>query len=159
MINLYDYQDIAVGQLRAMMAKGSKNLILTLPTGGGKTVVFSYMTGQAASKGMRVMILTDRTELNGQTEETLKNFGVESEAIKAGKTKTYHFPAGSFGEDFGAASRPAHPTSLEAAKRDQAKNPKKIKLSGIPDEVKKQFPRKVSWYSTLPEEIRLSETS
>jgi len=88
MINLYDYQDTSVAQLRAMMSKGLKNLILTLPTGGGKTVVFSYMTGQAASKGMRVMILTDRTELNGQTEETLKNFGVESEAIKAGKTKT-----------------------------------------------------------------------
>jgi len=53
MINLYGYQDTSVAQLRAMMSEGSKELILTLPTGGGKTVVFSYMTGQAASKGLR----------------------------------------------------------------------------------------------------------
>lgn len=87
MIKLYDYQESAVNELRSMMGKGSKNLILCLPTGGGKTVVFSYMTGKSAFNGMRVMILTDRTELNGQTEETLKNFGVHSEPIKAGRNK------------------------------------------------------------------------
>jgi len=87
-IILYDYQDVAVITLRKMMNKGKKNLVLCAPTGSGKTVMFSFMVGGAVSRGLRVLILTDRKELNGQTQQTLEKFGVDSYPIIAKKRKT-----------------------------------------------------------------------
>jgi superfamily II DNA or RNA helicase len=68
---------------------GFKRVILCLPTGAGKTVIFSDIAAKAAAKGKRVAILTHRRELLSQAGrlnschvlmvETLNN------AIKKGK--------------------------------------------------------------------------
>jgi superfamily II DNA or RNA helicase len=47
-------------------ASGSKRVILCLPTGAGKTVIFSDIAAKAAAKGKRVAILTHRRELLSQ---------------------------------------------------------------------------------------------
>lgn len=51
-----------MGEFRA----GSRRVILCLPTGAGKTVIFSDIAARAAEKGKRVAILTHRRELLSQ---------------------------------------------------------------------------------------------
>ena len=63
---LRPYQVDSVGQVGAAFASGYKRVILCLPTGAGKTVIFSDIAARAAAKGKRVAILTHRRELLSQ---------------------------------------------------------------------------------------------
>jgi superfamily II DNA or RNA helicase len=56
----------SVAQVQRAFALGSKRVILCLPTGAGKTVIFSDIAARAAAKGKRVAILTHRRELLSQ---------------------------------------------------------------------------------------------
>jgi len=89
MITLRDYQQSAVDRIRRFFKKG-KHAILQAPTGAGKTIIFSYIAQNAASKGKKVLILTNRTELLTQTGGSLENFGVEPYLVRAG-TKYLNF--------------------------------------------------------------------
>jgi len=60
---LRPYQVDSVAQVGAAFQSGSKRVILCLPTGAGKTVIFSDIAAKAAAKGKRVAILTHRREL------------------------------------------------------------------------------------------------
>jgi len=55
-----------VAQVQRAFASGYKRVILCLPTGAGKTVIFSDIAHRAAAKGKRVAILTHRRELLSQ---------------------------------------------------------------------------------------------
>ena len=63
---LRPYQVDSVGQVQRAFASGYKRVILCLPTGAGKTVIFSDIAARAAAKGKRVAILTHRRELLSQ---------------------------------------------------------------------------------------------
>ena len=63
---LRPYQLDSVAQVGAAFVSGYKRVILCLPTGAGKTVIFSDIAAKAASKGKRVAILTHRRELLSQ---------------------------------------------------------------------------------------------
>ena len=63
---LRNYQIDSVAQVQKAFASGSKRVILCLPTGAGKTVIFSDIAARAASKGKRVGIVTHRRELLSQ---------------------------------------------------------------------------------------------
>ena len=63
---LRPYQLDSVAQVGAAFASGYKRVILCLPTGAGKTVIFSDIAARAAEKGKRVAILTHRRELLSQ---------------------------------------------------------------------------------------------
>ena len=63
---LRPYQVDSVGQVQRAFASGSKRVILCLPTGAGKTVIFSDIAARAAAKGKRVAIITHRRELLSQ---------------------------------------------------------------------------------------------
>ena len=54
-ITLRTYQDDLVKNARANFIAGKRKQLLVLPTGGGKTVCFSYMAGAAKAKGLRVI--------------------------------------------------------------------------------------------------------
>jgi len=56
----------SVAQVAAAFQSRSKRVILCLPTGAGKTVIFSDIAAKAAAKGKRVAILTHRRELLSQ---------------------------------------------------------------------------------------------
>lgn len=84
MINLYSYQAELVNNIRATLKEKIKHILIQLPTGGGKTIVFSYMSLAAANKDKRVLILTDRDELLKQAGKTIGGFGLNSALIKAG---------------------------------------------------------------------------
>ena len=50
MINLRDYQQKAVDAIRRAYAHKKRAPLLVLPTGGGKTTIFAYVTQQASLK-------------------------------------------------------------------------------------------------------------
>jgi len=85
-LTLRDYQDSAVDEVRSAYARGHRAPLLTLPTGGGKTVIFSYIAEKAGAKGKRVLILVHRRELLRQTSRTLDDFGVHHGMVAAGMT-------------------------------------------------------------------------
>lgn len=85
MIQLRDYQNKLISDLRDSIKSGNKRLILCAPTGAGKTIMFSYLVSEHTKRGGRVLIFTHRTELLNQAGGTFEQFGIKAEYIKAGK--------------------------------------------------------------------------
>tara|TARA_R110000823_G_scaffold151125_2_gene281989 strand:+ start:6348 stop:7973 length:1626 start_codon:yes stop_codon:yes gene_type:complete len=83
-IELRDYQEDIVNNTRKRLSEGHKHLLIQLPTGGGKTIIFSYIAQNAIPKNKKVLILTDRTELLNQAGSTLSNFNINPYFIKSG---------------------------------------------------------------------------
>ncbi|NTW98355.1 MAG: DEAD/DEAH box helicase family protein [Geobacteraceae bacterium] len=65
-----------INSLRSAFAAGKKRLVMVLPTGGGKTAVFTDITRRVVERGGRVMIVTDRKELHQQGGNSLARIGV-----------------------------------------------------------------------------------
>ncbi len=83
---LYGYQENAIATLLGRMDKFPEryNLLFQLPTGGGKTVIFSELAKQYILKtGKRVLILTHRIELCGQTSRMLTDIGIPNKIINS----------------------------------------------------------------------------
>lgn len=87
MIQLRSYQKKLCTGIATAIHNGNKRVIGQLPTGGGKTVCFSYIVNSFLKKApeKRVMILVHREELRTQAKKSLKNFfNIEAHEIKAG---------------------------------------------------------------------------
>ena len=56
-MNLRPYQQQLITDIRLQYQLGHRSVLAVLPTGGGKTVCFSYIAQAAARKGNRVCIL------------------------------------------------------------------------------------------------------
>jgi len=74
MIQLRDYQSELVDAVRASYRSGKKAPLVVLPTGGGKTTIFSYVANSAAQKEKTVWIIAHRQELVKQISMTLARF-------------------------------------------------------------------------------------
>jgi superfamily II DNA or RNA helicase len=59
-MQLRPYQSQLVTEIRGQYQLGHKAVLAVLPTGGGKTVCFSYIAQAASVKGNRVLILVHR---------------------------------------------------------------------------------------------------
>lgn len=77
MIILRPYQNIGVGGIRACFKRFINYVLFVLPTGGGKTVVFTFIAQAMSLKRKRVIILVHRIELLRQTSAELEKFEVE----------------------------------------------------------------------------------
>lgn len=82
-LTLRDYQQQAVEDVRNAYRSCKSAPILALPTGGGKTVIFSYITESATARGNKTLILVHRRELISQTSQTLTALGVDHGVIAA----------------------------------------------------------------------------
>lgn len=72
-IALREYQREAIDAVQAAWADGMQRPAVVLPTGAGKTIVFSRMAAEhIAAEGTRVVILVHRDELADQTLSKLK---------------------------------------------------------------------------------------
>ncbi len=83
---LYDFQTKAVQViLDAIKENGSQfNLVYQLPTGGGKTVIFSEITRRYIEEwNKKVLILTHRIELSVQTSKQLSAINVSNKVISS----------------------------------------------------------------------------
>ena len=65
MFELRPYQAEAKQAILAAWDEGYRKTLLVLPTGCGKTVVFSSVTENQVNKGHRVLIMAHRGELLG----------------------------------------------------------------------------------------------
>jgi superfamily II DNA or RNA helicase len=89
-MNLRDYQQQAISDLRSAMQQGARAPLLCLPTGGGKTVILATIATQAAARGRHVLILVHRRELIHQTSSKLAWVGLDHGIIAAGIPPSDH---------------------------------------------------------------------
>lgn len=83
---LYAYQQDDINAIFERIDNGPKqhHLLYQLPTGGGKTVIFSEIVRRYISKhNKKVVVLTHRIELCKQTSKMLKGFGVKNKIINS----------------------------------------------------------------------------
>jgi DNA repair protein RadD len=83
-MKLRSYQQQAIDDTRAAIRDGAHAPLLVLPTGGGKTIIFSAIASAAAAKGKRVLILVHRRELIHQASSKLAWVGLDHGIIAAG---------------------------------------------------------------------------
>ncbi len=83
---LYDYQLQDLNSIFNVLEESPDNinLLYQLPTGGGKTVVFSEITRRyIQQRKKKVVVLTHRIELSRQTSRMLDGFGVNNMIISS----------------------------------------------------------------------------
>ncbi len=83
---LYGYQLGDIDSIFEKIEKSPSNyhLLYQLPTGGGKTVIFSEITRKYLEKyNKKVVVLTHRIELCKQTSKMLKGFDVKNKIINS----------------------------------------------------------------------------
>lgn len=84
MIDLRPYQKEASAKIIQQWEHGVRRTLLVLPTGCGKTIVFSDVVKRSTSDGSRALILAHRQELLDQASEKLMAaFGISSVLEKA----------------------------------------------------------------------------
>lgn len=89
---LYDYQKEALSQIFGRLENNpdNYNMVYQLPTGGGKTVIFSEIARRyIESTGKKVLILTHRIELCNQTSRMLTEFKVDNKIINSNVKELY----------------------------------------------------------------------
>lgn len=84
-MELRPYQHEAIAGAREQLRRGAKRVLLTCPTGGGKTVIAAEIIRSAVGKGSRVLFLAHRRELIQQTCDKLSRFGVRHGVVMAGQ--------------------------------------------------------------------------
>ena len=85
-IDLYNYQRGAIDKIfeRFEDCPNDYHLLYQLPTGGGKTIIFSEIVRQYLKlKKKKVVVLTHRIELCNQTSKVLSDFGVLNKVINS----------------------------------------------------------------------------
>lgn len=83
-VTLRPYQQQAVAEIRGAYQAGCRRALFVLPTGGGKTVVFTHIAERAAMRGSRICILVHRQELVDQSSRSLHAIGCNHGVIAAG---------------------------------------------------------------------------
>lgn len=81
---LYPYQKADINTIleKIIDQNGQGRLLYQLPTGGGKTVVFTEIVKRfLESSDKKALVLTHRVELCKQTSTTIKNAGIVSKSI------------------------------------------------------------------------------
>jgi superfamily II DNA or RNA helicase len=85
-VKLHGYQKDAVKAAQGSLRRG-KNPLVIMPTGTGKTVVFSELIRRTLGKrrGKRAIVLAHRSELLNQARDRLRSFGLTAEIEQAGQ--------------------------------------------------------------------------
>ncbi len=86
-VALRPYQQEALDSIFTRWAEGQRRLLLCLPTGCGKTIVFAKAIERLVRNGMRVLVLAHRSELLAQAADKLdKATGLKCAVEKAEET-------------------------------------------------------------------------
>jgi superfamily II DNA or RNA helicase len=83
------YQKILIDNIRNSFRNRNRSVCAVLPTGGGKTICFTWIAAKSVSNGARVLILVHRDSLFKQTSKTLSKFNVRHGLIGAGYAPNY----------------------------------------------------------------------
>jgi superfamily II DNA or RNA helicase len=91
-MQLRDYQQLGVTDIRGAFAAGARRILYQAPTGSGKTVLFAFIVDGAVARGNRVAILGHRQEIVDQIDAALTEIGVLHGLIAAGHPETPDAP-------------------------------------------------------------------
>ena len=83
---LYPFQEDAVNTIfgKLVSMPSNANLLFQLPTGGGKTIIFSEIAKRyIAHFKKKILILTHRIELSRQTNDVLTELGIANKVINS----------------------------------------------------------------------------
>lgn len=69
---LRDYQSDLLDRIESAWFKGNRSILCQLPTGGGKTIIFSNVIHQATQNGFKCLVLAHREELIKQAADKLE---------------------------------------------------------------------------------------
>jgi superfamily II DNA or RNA helicase len=87
---LRDYQSDLLDRIDKAWFAGHRSILAQLPTGGGKTIVFSTVVHQASKSGLKCLILAHREELIKQAADKIEIITNEPVGIiKAGYPTNY----------------------------------------------------------------------
>lgn len=81
---LWAHQDLAIVRTEEAVRAGHRAVVITSPTGGGKTRIIAELARRADAKGKRVGIFTNRKLLTGQTSGVLARHGIDHGILAAG---------------------------------------------------------------------------
>lgn len=91
-MQLRNYQQKAIHDLRVSYATGHRAPLFVLPTGGGKTFVFTHLAQMSVARGRRVLILVHRSELLEQASASLTMLGVDHGMVSPRHIRQYDKP-------------------------------------------------------------------
>jgi len=90
MLQLRDYQEKGISDIRNAFIQGFRRVCYTAPCGAGKTLLVVYMASQAAIQGNRTIFLVHRVELLDQAAATFQRAGVNFGIIAPNRPITDH---------------------------------------------------------------------
>jgi DNA repair protein RadD len=83
-LSLRPYQGATLAKLEAALVGGSRRILVTLPTGSGKTVIAAAILEREVDKHRRALFLCHRRELITQASRKLHDLGVDHGIILPG---------------------------------------------------------------------------
>lgn len=86
MTKLYPYQAEAIQKIYREFDHGKRSILFQMPTGTGKTVLFSALTKQGYDHQRKVLIVVHRRELIDQAVKHLQAHGIDCGIILSGET-------------------------------------------------------------------------
>lgn len=92
MIELRDYQKDLVDAVRNEIIKGNKRVIMTLPTGGGKTYIMADIAKRSVENGHNVLILMHRRLLVYQMRDRFIDYKLDCGIIMSGMETSLDCP-------------------------------------------------------------------
>lgn len=92
MTTLRPYQQDGLQAIRHAFGAGHRRVLYVLPTGGGKTLLFTYIAKGIQTKGKRVLIVAHRRELLEQISGALRQWGVPHATLAGGSRGIPHTP-------------------------------------------------------------------
>lgn len=86
---LRPYQHEGITNIFSSWREGKRSVLFQMPTGTGKTVLFSEIVRMGFEKDRKILIVVHRIELVDQITQKLKSKGVQVGLIVAGKNSDY----------------------------------------------------------------------
>jgi superfamily II DNA or RNA helicase len=86
---LRPYQHEGITNIFNSWREGKRSVLFQMPTGTGKTVLFSEIVRMGFEKERKILIVVHRIELVDQITQKLKSKGVQVGLIVAGKNSDY----------------------------------------------------------------------
>ena len=87
-MNLRTYQFQAIDAARAARRAGHRRILLSSPTGSGKTVIAVAMIARAVELGDRVLVIAHRKELIDQFWSRLQDVGIDAGVMRSTDERT-----------------------------------------------------------------------
>ena len=83
-MKLRDYQQRTIDMIRSALRKGHRRVLVTLPTGSGKSIIMGNIARACIDKGSKVLALMNRRGLVFQLNDRFESCGVNSGTIMSG---------------------------------------------------------------------------